>query len=76
MEPVLGRFFADMALDPTRLAGFLENPEAIMTAAKLPDELRLVITAQDPSLIAERLSAERGGPASAPAYCPGMIPLR
>jgi hypothetical protein len=75
MDTSLGRFFADMALDPARLAGFLEDPDALMSAANLPEEVRLVLRAHDASLIADRLSSERGGPASAPSYCPGMLAL-
>jgi len=70
VEPSLGRFFASMALDPLRLADFLENPEQLMKQSELPDEVRLVLRGADQELIADRLSTERGGPASAPWNVP------
>lgn len=73
MEPSLGRFFAGMALDPLRLADFLENPEQLMKQSDLPEEVRLVLRRADQELIADRLSTERGGPASAPWNAPALL---
>ncbi len=75
MEPLLGRFFSDMALDPLRLADFLDNPEALMSRSNLPDEVRLVVHSTDADLIQDQLMTERGGPASAPWNCPGLLAL-
>ncbi len=75
MEPSLGRFFADMALDPTRLAGFLDNPEGLMAAASLPEEVREILRHPDELSIAERLSMERGGPMSVPWQAPAFLVL-
>jgi hypothetical protein len=75
MESTLSRFFVGLALDPVQLADFLENPEAIMKSANLSEETRLVVRSADPELIADRLVSERGGPASAPWNCPGLLTL-
>ena len=73
MEPTLGRFLANMALDPDQLAVFLENPEELMRSANLGEEERIVLRSVDAELIADRLSAERGGPASSPWNCPAYM---
>jgi len=73
MEPTLGRFFADLALDPDRLAAFLENSEELMSQANLPEEVRHVVRSADQEIINDRLSAERGGPASGPWNCPAFL---
>jgi hypothetical protein len=73
VEPTLGRFFADMALDPSRLAAFLDNPDEALKTAGLPEEERLIVRSANPELICDRLSNERGGPASAPWNCPALL---
>ena len=72
MEPSLGRFLADMALDPSCLAAFLEDPEALMKHVKLGEEERLVVQSGDAMLMSDWLCTERGGPASAPWNCPTL----
>ncbi|MDI1448391.1 hypothetical protein [Polyangium sp. 6x1] len=73
MEASLGRFLADMALDPSRLAAFLEDPDALMKKVNLGEEERLVVHSGDAALMSDWLCTERGGPASAPWNCPMLI---
>jgi len=73
VETTLGNFFAGMALDPLRLAEFLERPDTTMKEAHLSEEAQVVVRSGDPELIWEQLRGERGAPASAPWNCPGLM---
>jgi hypothetical protein len=72
VEASLGRFLADMALDPSRLAAFLEDPEALMKKEHLGEEERLVVQSGNAVLMSDWLCTERGGPVSAPWNCPAI----
>ncbi|HVK64238.1 MAG TPA: hypothetical protein VM694_07185 [Polyangium sp.] len=75
MEASLGRFLADMALDPSHLAAFLQDPEELMKRVNLGEEERIVVQSANPALMSDWLCTERGGPASAPWNCPVLAVL-
>jgi hypothetical protein len=73
-EQRFARFIADLALDPGKLAHYMEDPEAAMQAAGLDDDEKGVLRTGSFGFICEFLGAgarpipgtEQAGPGSGP----------
>jgi hypothetical protein len=60
MDTTLGQFYADMALDPSKLAAFMIDPESALRAAGLSAENRATVQSRDAGAIFKRIAVEEG----------------
>ena len=67
----LRTFLAEMALDPTKFAEFLREPESAMRAEELSEEDRAALLSGIPAMIAARLAAYLAFPP--PYYTPAPV---
>jgi hypothetical protein len=56
----LGQFYADMALDPVRLAAFFSDPQEALRAAGLSEADRAAVESRDTRAIFDRIATAEG----------------